>query len=75
MKINKCSKLACNLYDINNNVVHIRTLKQSLNHRIILKKVHKVFQFNQEAWLKEYINMNTKLRTEAKMILKNISSN
>ena len=65
----------CNLYDINNNVVHIRTLKQSLNHRMILKKVHKVFQFNQEAWLKEYINMNTKLRTEAKMILKNIFSN
>ena len=23
-------------------------------------------QFNQEAWLKEYIDMNTKLRTEAK---------
>ena len=30
------------------------------------KKVHKVTQFNQEAWLKPYIDMNTKLKTEAK---------
>ena len=48
------------------NVVHIRALKQALNHRLILKKVHKEIQFNQKAWLKPYIDMNTKLRTEAK---------
>ena len=41
MKINKCSKLVCNLYD-------------------------KVLQFDQEPWLKPYIEMNTKLRKEAK---------
>ena len=40
-----------------------------------IKKVHRVIQFNQEAWLKPYIEMNTKLRTEAKMILKKIFSN
>ena len=62
MKINKCSKLACNLYDKNNYVVHIRSLKQALDHGLILKKVHKVIQFNQEAWLKEYIDMDTELR-------------
>ena len=28
MKINKCNKLVCNLYDKNNYVVHIRSLKQ-----------------------------------------------
>ena len=28
--------------------------------------MHKVVQFNQEAWLKEYIDMNIKLKTEAK---------
>ena len=28
--------------------------------------MHKVIQFNQEAWLKLYIHLNTKLRTEAK---------
>ena len=33
---------------------------------LILKKLHGVIQFNQEAWLKEYIDMNTKLRAKAK---------
>ena len=28
--------------------------------------MHRVIQFNQKAWLKPYINMNTKLRKEAK---------
>ena len=37
-----------------------------MNHGLILKKVRKVIQFNQEAWLKPYIDTNTKLRTEAK---------
>ena len=31
MKINKCSKLVCNMYDKNNYVVHIRSLKQTLD--------------------------------------------
>ena len=37
-----------------------------MNHRLILKKLHKVTQFNQKAWLKPYIDINTELRTEAK---------
>ena len=51
MKIGKCKKLVCNLYD-KNYVVHIRSLKQALNHGLILKKVHRVIQFHQKAWLK-----------------------
>ena len=47
-------------------VVHIRALKQALNHELIQKDVHRVIKFNQEAWLRPYINMNTKLRKEAK---------
>ena len=66
MKINKCNKLLCNLYDKNNYVVHIRSLQQALDHGLILKKVHRVIQFNQEAWLKEYIDMKTELRKQAK---------
>ena len=73
MKIKKCSKLVCNLYDKSNYVVHIRSLKQALDHGLILKKIHRVMHFNQEAWLKEYIDLNTELRKQAKMILKKTS--
>ena len=44
----------------------MRALKQTLNHGLALKKVPRVIQFNQKAWLKPYIDMNTKLRKEAK---------
>ena len=66
MKIGTCKKLVYNLYDKKNYVFHMRSLKQVLNHGLILKKVHRVIQFNQEAWLKPYIDMNTKLRKKAK---------
>ena len=41
-------------------------LKQALNHGLVLKRVRRVIQFNQKAWLKPYIDMNTKLRKDAK---------
>ena len=47
-------------------VIHIRNLNQALNHALILKTVHRVITFNQNAWLKQYIDMNTKLRQKAK---------
>ena len=59
MKIEKCSRLVCNVYDKKNHVVHIKPLKQALNHGLILKKVHKVIQFNQKASLKPYVDMST----------------
>ena len=61
MKIDKCNKLVCNLFDKESYVVHIRSLKQRLNHGLLLKKIHRVIQYNQEAWLKPYIDMNTEL--------------
>ena len=66
MKINKCSKLVFMVHDNENYVVHIRVLKQALNNGLILKKVHRVTEFRQEALFKHYTDMNTKLRTEAK---------
>ena len=55
--------MTCNM---KNYVVHIKSSNQALNHGLIIKKVHRVIQFNQKAWLKPYIDMNTKIRKEAK---------
>ena len=56
-----------------NYVVNIRALRQASDYGIVLEKVHRAIKFNQKAWLKPYISMNTTLRTKAKMILKKIS--
>ena len=66
MEINKCSKLVCNVQNKENYVIHIRALKQALNNGSKSQKVHRVIRFDQEAWLKPYIDMNTKLRMQAK---------
>ena len=41
-------------------------LKQALNHGLKFKKVHRIIEFNQEAWLKNYIDMNIELSKIAK---------
>ena len=66
MEVNKCKKLVCNLFNKKKYVAHINTLKQALNHGLKLGKIHRVIEFNQEAWLKPYIDMNTELRKEAR---------
>ena len=66
MEINKCKKLVCNLYDKKKYVLHIKSLKQALNHGLKLKKIHRIIEFNEEAWLKPYIDMNTELRKLAR---------
>ena len=44
----------------------LKNLKKIVESCISTEKVHKVIKFNQEAWLKPYIDINTKLRTESK---------
>ena len=66
MEINKCKKLVCNLYNKKKYVAHINTFKKALNQGLKLKKIHRVIEFNQEAWLKPYFDMNTELRKLAK---------
>ena len=62
MKLDKCKKLVCNLQNKKRYVVHIKSLKQALNHGLKLKKINRIIEFNQKAWLKPYIDMNTELR-------------
>ena len=65
-KVNKVEKLICDIEDKKKYVIHIRALKQALNNGLRLKKVHRIIQFKQKAWLKVYIDMNTELRKNAK---------
>ena len=65
MIINNTKKLVCNLNDKKNYRVHIIVFKQALDHGLKLRKIHRVIEFEQEAWLKEYIDVNTELRKKA----------
>ena len=66
MKIRKVEKLAADLHDKTEYVIHIRNcLKQALNHRLVLQKLHIIIKFNQNAWLKPYIDMNADLRKKS----------
>ena len=62
MKIEKFEKLVANLHDETEYFIHIRNLKQALNDRLVSKKVHRINKFNQNAWLKPYIDKNTDLK-------------
>ena len=64
-KVEKVEKIICSIEDQEKYVIHIKALKQAFNHGLKLKEVHRVIQFNQKAWLKPYIDMNTKYRTKA----------
>ena len=65
----KFEKLVANLHDKTEYAITIRNLtirKLTLNHGLVLKKVHRVIKFNQNAQLKSYIDMNAVLRKKAK---------
>ena len=66
MKIEKVGQLVAHLHDKTEYIIHKKNLKQALNHGLVFKKVHKVIKFNQNAWLKPYIDMNTDLRKNTK---------
>ena len=46
MKFEKFEKVVTNLHHKSEYVIHVRNLKQALNHGLILKKVHRVIKFN-----------------------------
>ena len=66
MEIEKAEKLVTNVLDKTEYIIHIKNLKQALNHGLVLEKVHKVIKFNQNAWLKPYIDMISDLRKKAR---------
>ena len=72
MKNAKVEMSVANLCDKEKCIRHIRNLKQVSNHKLVLKKVHRIIKFNINIWLNPYIDINTDLKKKAKMILKNI---
>ena len=66
IKIEKVKKIVANLRDKTEYVIHIGNLKQASNSRSVLKKIQKVIKFDQSAWLKPNLDMNSNLRKKAK---------
>ena len=66
IRVSGVEKLVSNLHDKKKYVIHVKALKQALDHGLVLEKIHRVIQFKQSAWMKEYIDFNTRLRTVAK---------
>ena len=60
--------IVANLHDKNEYIFHIRSLRQVLDHELVVKEAHRVIKFNQKAWLKSYVDINTELRKFAKYV-------
>lgn len=61
----KVKKLIPNLDNKTKYVVHYETLKLYESLGLVITKIHRGIRFNERAWLKEYIDLNTNLRTLA----------
>ena len=44
----------------------MKALAQALEHGLVLEHIHRAIKFKQSAWMKKYIDFNTRWRTAAK---------
>ena len=65
MKIEKVGQVVANLHDKTEYLIHIRNLKPTLNDGLVLKN-DIIIKFNQQAWIKSYIEMKTDLRKKSR---------
>ena len=66
ISIGLVSKLIPALRDKKEYVLHYRNLQLYLDLGLKIKKVHRVLEFNQSPWLKQYIDFNIEKRKHAK---------
>ena len=72
MKIETVAKIvAANLHGKTEFVTQIRSFKQAINHGLVLKKVHWVIEFNQNALLKSYTDLRFFVKHRFKKKAKN----
>jgi hypothetical protein len=62
--VNRTEKLIPNLNNKEKYVLHHTNLKQYLNLGLKLTKIHRGVKFLERDWMKEYIQLNTDLRTK-----------
>ena len=58
----KIAKLIPNFYPKRRYVLHYRNLKFYVEQGLILEKIHRVMRFNQNPWIKPYVDFNTRMR-------------
>ena len=58
------NKLTPNVMPKNNCIVHYRNLKYYLSKGLLLKRMHRILELKQSAWMKPYIDFNTQKRKE-----------
>ena len=66
LPVAKSSKLVASLNDKTRYVIHEMNLKQAVDSGLILTKIHRVVEFNQRPWMKDFINFNINKRKESK---------
>ena len=66
IKNGKYRKLIPTLGKKENYVIHERNLRQAIDAGLVLTKIHRVLEFDQKMWIKDYIDFNTKKRQLAK---------
>jgi len=66
MKLGICEKLCGTFNDKNDYIIDIRVFKFYLQQGLELTNIDRVVQYKQKAWLKNWIDMNTDFRKNAK---------